>query len=206
MPVDDSLPQPLLPPRASRDEIARHVPTTFGPRVDVNGVPEAEMLRLAGARLPDVNEARLLDRVLQLVPPPLLSAVTRILIVDNGMVGLLGRYRARIVCLYTPVLRLSLADPRYRRRFSLFTTTTLHEIAHGVYAERLTGAQRRRVVDLYLDQVSSSEPFGHAEPSEHSAEHYFVNLFVAGLLGFGDPPLGVSGVRHLLRDLGVTLP
>src|SRR5438094_107258 len=128
MAVDETLSPPRLRVRSAREQIVRHFPTAFGVRIDpgdLAALPDRERLSLAGARLPEPPEAVLLDRVLQLVPVRLLEPVDRILIVDRGSTGTYGGFRAGIIRIYTPALRLTLPDPDYGRRFSFFTTTVL---------------------------------------------------------------------------------
>src|SRR5207244_565864 len=79
-----------LPARTSADQMADHFAGTYGVRVDLGALdvlPAHVRLSLAGARPPEPAEAALLDRVLQVVPAPLLKAVDRLLIVDTGETG-----------------------------------------------------------------------------------------------------------------------
>jgi hypothetical protein len=202
MPLDASLPASQLA-RATAEEILRHFHAAYSVRVDLEDVPAAERLSLVGARLPEPPEARLLDRVLQVVPPGLRRAVDRILIVDNGVAGQYGGYRSGIIRIYTPALRLTLADPAAASRYSYFTTTVLHELGHAVY-DRLSADQRGAVADLYLDFLIEGLP-ASVEPTPKGAEHYFVDLVVAALLGLGAHGMGVNAVRERVRALGIEL-
>ena len=205
MPLDASLPPPRLPRNAGLDEIVRHFPAAFGVRVDLDDLPRGELLRLAGARLPEPPEARLLDRALQLVPPPLLRAVDRILMVDSGLTGTYGMYLNGLIGLHSPALRVHDADPRYGGRLSYFSTTVVHEVRHAVYARELTPAQRASIVELYLTRFVQSAFPDASEPSEAGAEHYFVDMFVAALLGQGGEFLRAGEARERLRVLGLAL-
>ena len=181
MPADRSLPRAQLSPRASPDEIVRHFATDVGVRVDLRelvALPALERLSLAGARLPEPPEAVLLDRVLQLVPAPLLAAVDRVLIVDTGETGRPGTYHGRIVRIRTPALDLRRGDPDLENRFSLFTTTVLHEIGHAIYEEWLTPEQRDVVLDDYISFLARSGAPTEGEPREIGVQHHFVALLL----------------------------
>ena len=171
----------------------------------MESVIASERLGFAGARLPEPPEARLLDRVLQVVPRALLRPVQRIVIVDSGVIGRFGGYLGGIVRLYSPVLRLKVADPHFGGRFSYFTTTVLHEIGHAIYAEALGDEQRRRVADLYLEELIATTGEDEVEPSEADAEHYFVALLTSALLGVRGGRLRPMQARERLRALGLPL-
>ena len=68
---------------------------------------------------------------------------------------------------------------------------------------RLSDRQRARVIDSYIDSLSEDEPPPPGEPSETGAAHYFIRLFLATLLGYSRPPLGVAGARGRLAELGI---
>lgn len=204
MPLYDSLPPSRLPRHLTAEGVAHHFSVTLGVRVDLQELPQGERAALARARLPTPPEARLLDRVLQLVPPGLLTAVERLLIVDSGAVGQLGSYRAGVIRIFTPALRLGQPDPQAERRYSYFTTTVLHEIGHAVYSRRLTLPQRATLDDLYLAALLASGRWRTHEPSEQGAEHYFVDdLFVAALLGVSPELPRSLAAREFLRTLGI---
>jgi hypothetical protein len=93
-----------LPARATLQEIVRYFPVAHAARVDLAELPPAERSSLILARLPELPEALLLDRVLQLLPPMLAGAADRILIVDSGVAGQLGSYRAGIIRLFVAAL------------------------------------------------------------------------------------------------------
>lgn len=203
MPADDPLPPSRLPTSIAPTEIAYRLLTAAGVRVDWEGLLAVEHLSWADARLPDVAEAHLLDRVLQLVPPALKSAGERIVIVDSGAVGRFGSYRSGIIRLYTPALRLTLPDPEYDRRFSYFTTTVLHETGHAVYARHLSDRDRALVDDLYLERLASTRRAHAGEATQEGAEHHLVDLFVHGLLHISSEPMRNPAARDLLRALGL---
>jgi hypothetical protein len=58
---------------------------------------------------------------------------------------------------------------------------------------------------LYLDYLDTQEDGAEQEPTAAEAEHYFVALYVAALVGIGYAPYGPLRVREMLRDLGVAL-
>lgn len=206
MPLDDTLHPSRLPTRATVQQLVNHFPSEHDVRVDLVGLgvllPQVR-LGLAGARLPEPSEAALLDRVLQLVPAPLLACVDRVLIVDTGETGRLGTYERRIVRIRTPALRLRDGDPVYGRRFSLFTTTVLHEIAHAVYEEWLTPPQRELLLDDYISFLARSGAETEGEPRESGVQHHFVALMLTALLGYTRPFMSVAYARSMLRELGV---
>jgi hypothetical protein len=205
MPPDDALPPSRLPASPSAEQIARHFVSTFGVRVDLDALPAASRLSLAGARVPEPPEAALLDRVLQLVPAPLLTAVDRILVVDRGETGRAGSYDSRIIRIRTPALNLREGDPIYRRRFSLFTTTVLHELAHAVYEEWLTPEQRDLVLDDYIAFLERSGAPTEGEPSETGVQHHLAAIMLTALLGYSRPFISVSQARRAWERLGVLI-
>jgi hypothetical protein len=167
-----------------------------------------ERLRLAGARLPEPPEAVLLDRVLQVVPAALLEPIERVLIVQSRGTARMGGHRNGIVCVSAQEARLREGDVGYGGGFSLFTTTVLHEIGHAVWDLHLTAAQRTQLGDDYLGTLVEEEEEGEVapdRPSESEAEHFFVDLFVAALLGQGRPGSGAGAARRRLAVLGLEL-
>jgi hypothetical protein len=207
MPVDRPLPPPRLSLRASAGEIVQHFPERSGVRVDLaalDALPALERLSLAGARLPEPPEAVLLDRVLQLVPAPLLAAVDRILIVDTGETGRPGSYLGRIVRVRTPALRLREGDPVYGGQFSVFTTTVLHEIGHAVYEELLTPRQRDLVLVDYISFLERSGAPSDGEPTEAGVQHHLSALLLTALLGYSKPFMSVVYARSVLAEIGIS--
>src|SRR3954465_10021815 len=90
MPADDTLPASRLPLLPDPAQVLRYFPEVFGIREDTEGLdalPEPDRLRLAGARPLEPPEAVLLDRVLQLVPTPLLRPIERIIVVPTRGTG-----------------------------------------------------------------------------------------------------------------------
>jgi hypothetical protein len=190
MAVDDTLPPSRLPADTGAADVARHFGAAHGVQVDLDGInqlPERVRLSLGGARLLEPPEAVLLDRVLQLVPPPLLRAVDRVLIVDTGETGRTGTYDGRIVRIRTPALRLREGDPLFGGRFSVFTTTVLHEVGHAVYEEWLTPRQRDVLLEDYIAFLSRSGASTEGEPKETGVQHHLVALLLTALLGYGSP-------------------
>lgn len=180
----------------------------MGVRVDLHALdalPALERLSLAGARLPEPPEAVLLDRVLQLVPAPLLAAVDRVLIVDTGETARPGSYHGRMVRIRTPALDLRRGDPDYGNRFSVFTTTVLHEIGHAVYEELLTPRQRDLVLDDYIAFLDRSGASTEGEPTEAGVQHHLVAVTLTALLGYGRPFISVSQARAAWEKLGVPI-
>jgi hypothetical protein len=205
MPLDETLLPPRLPIGATQEETIAFFAATFGVRVDLSDLPAGERASLAGARVPRPDEARLLDRVLQMLPGPIAGAAARILVIDSGVVGREGSYRAGIVRLYTPVLRLTLPDPIFGGRFSYFTTTVLHELAHAAYATKLTPVQRNAIVDAYLDELVLCRQDASADPTELGAEHLFARVFTRRALRLArGPMLGdhESALWEILEALG----
>jgi hypothetical protein len=68
MPLDETLLPPRLSIGATQEEIVAFFAATFGVRVGLSDLPAGERASLAGARVPRPDEARLLDRVLQMLP------------------------------------------------------------------------------------------------------------------------------------------
>ena len=208
MPLEDELPPSRLPVNVSADQITAHFAEAFRLRVDpigLDALPAQERLRLAGARLPEPPEAVLLDRVLQLVPAALLEPIERVVVLQSRGTGRMGGHRSRIVRVSAQEARLREGDVRYGGSFSLFTTTVLHEIGHAVWDLHLTAAQRSQLGDDYLSSLIEEEEGEVApdQPSESEAEHFFVDLFVAALLGHGQPGIGAGAARRRLASLGL---
>lgn len=208
MPLDDSLAPSRLPALPSAAQVIRHFPAAFGIGVDVEGreaLPPLERLRLERARLPEPPEAVLLDRVLQLVPPALLGPIRLVLILETRGTARMGGHWQGIVRVSAQEARTREGDVRYGNRFSLFTTTVLHEIGHAVWDLCLTPAQRARFGDYYLDALIEGEEgeFAADEPSEAAAEHHLVDLLLAALLGHGQPGFGAGMARRQLAALGL---
>lgn len=208
MPLDDTLPPSRLPANPTAAEIVRHFPSSFGVPVDVEGVgalPALERLSLAGARLPEPPEAVLLDRVLQLVPAELIRTVKRLVIVQSRGTARFGGSRSRIVRLSAQEARIGEGDYRYGDRFSLFSTTVLHEIGHVVFEACLSVEQHAQLSDEYLEELDARPRIPPGEPTQLGLEHYFIRFFVAALLGRGEPPLSGSAARRRLAELGMDL-
>jgi hypothetical protein len=81
----------------------------------------------------------------------------------------------------------------------------VHEWGHAVYAGRLTAAQRSHLVDEYLAHLLASRAPHDIQPTEQDAEHYFVRLLMAAVLGAGTDPLPSGQARQVLRRLGLDL-
>jgi hypothetical protein len=210
MPIDDDLPPTRLALDRSANQITEHFAEACGVRVDavsLAALPAEERLRLAGARQPEPPEARLLDRVLQLVPPVLLGPIERVVILQSRGTARMGGHRNGIVRVSAQEARLREGDARYGDGFSLFTTTVLHEIGHAVWDLHLTAAQRTQLGDDYLDSLidEGEDEVAPDEPSESEAEHFFVDLFVAALLGHGPPGIGAGVARRRLAALGLEI-
>ena len=94
-------------------------------------------------------------------------------------------------------------DPRYGRAFSLFTTPLLHEIGHVAFAEALTETQREQVFAWYVDNLDRLPVMPAGEPSQAGLEHFFIGLFIAALLGRGEPPIAAGVARRSLAALGL---
>jgi hypothetical protein len=206
MPLDDHLPLPHLPARLESAEIARHFESAFQIMVDpagINVLPAADRLSLAGARLPEPPEAVLLDRVLQLVPTNLLTPVKAVLILTSRGTGRQGGARGGVVRVSAHEARLREGDPRYDRAVSLFTTTTLHEIGHVVFEACLSDTQQEHATDTYLSYLASQPQVPGGEPTQVGLEHFFIDLFIAALVGRGEPPLTAGVARRTLSMLGV---
>jgi hypothetical protein len=205
MPPDHALPPSRLPARSSADQIAHYFAATHGVRVDLGALdllPAHVRLSLAGARPPEPPEAALLDRVLQVIPAPLLRAVDRLLIVDTGETGRPGSYDDRTIRIRTPALDLSRGDPEYGNEFSVFTATVIHELGHAVYEELLNEQQRDLVLASYaafLDQLGV--PAG--EPTVPGTQHHLSALLLTALLGHGRQLMSVTYAQSVLAEVGI---
>ena len=210
MPPDDSLPPSRLPEQPTGEQIVAHFQVVCGVRVDLEGLDAlsaSERLALTGARLPEPPEAHLLDRVLQVVPQAMRSAIGRIVLLDSRAIGRYGTYRVEIVRVVASALHLHEGDPDYGGQYSFFVTTVLHEIGHAVYARWLTREQRAAVENAYLAQmVEEEESAGHVEPTERGVEHYFIDLLLPALLGHSAGRLRPRVARRRLAALGVVWP
>jgi hypothetical protein len=205
---DSELPPSQLSVEVQEYQTVRHFAEAYGIRVDLDGLdalPALERLSLAGARLPEPPESVLLDRVLQLVPPALLEPVERLVIVASRGTGRQGSARRRIVRLSAQEARIREGDYRFGNRFSLFTTTVLHEIGHVVFEERLTQAQQEDLLTEYLRGLDAQSVISPGEPSQAGLEHHFIRLFIAALLGRGEPPVSASAARQRLAEIGLEL-
>lgn len=190
------------------DEMVRHFREAAGVPIDLDGLdalPARERLSLAGARLPEPPEAVLLDRVLQLVPPDLLKPVERVVIVPTRGIGREGGSRSRIVRVSAQEARAREGDFRYGSRFSLFTTTVLHEIGHVVFEACLTAEQQGDLLGEYMEELNARPRVPSGEPSQQGLEHHFIRFFMAALLGRGEPPMSGSAGRRRLAELGLEL-
>lgn len=208
MPRDDALPTSRLQPHVGREQVVRHFPEAFGVRVDREGldlVQERERISFEGARLPEPPEAVLMDRVLQLVPVEMLRGVERIVILPSRGTARYGGYLNGIICLGTDAATRRLADAEFGGRFSLFTTTLLHEVSHAIYQVWLTHQQRAEVIDAYLDRFIEREQDEDGEPTTRQAEHFFIDLVMGVLLRVDTALASFAEARALLGQLGVPL-
>ncbi len=208
MPFDDTLPPSRLPALPELGQVLAHFPSTFGIRVDTDGLellPVLERQRYAAARPPEPPEAALLDRALQLVPLRLLRGVERIVVLPTRGTARPGGYLNGIVSVSAAEADVRRSDPIYGDRFSVFTTTVLHEIGHAIFQTALTGAQQELVWSGYLEALEARGDVPADEPSEDGAEHDFIRFFLPAILGYGGPwnPAGVS--RRKLAAFGVDL-
>ena len=206
MSPDHALPPSRLPAHPGARQIAQHFAETYGVRIDLGALdllPAYVRLSLAHARPPESPEATLLDRVLQLVPAPLLEAVDRVLIVDTGETGRPGSYDYRIIRIRTPALDLRRGDPEYGNEFSVFTTTIVHELGHAVYEELLTLRQREILLDDYLLFLERSGAPPESEPTETGTQHHLATLLLTALLGHGKRLMSVVYARSVLAELGI---
>lgn len=202
------MPPTRLAPRVSQDEIVRHFAEVCGIPVDLEDLdtlPPWLRLRLAGARLPEPPEARLLDRVFQVVPPAVLRLVSRMFIVDAGITAHLGAYGGGVIRLGRGALRLRLPDEQFPDHLSILVGTVLHEFGHAAYQGLLTPAQRRTAEDLYLEYLLGPGQRVAADLTPGEAEHHFVALFVAATARLGYGGFGPTTVREQLRRLGVPM-
>src|SRR6266540_2469927 len=136
MPVDDTLPPSRLPALPELDQILYHFPKAFGIRADaegLDGLPPPERQRYAAARPPEPPEAVLLDRVLQLVPLRILRGIDRVVVLPTRGTARPGGYLNGIVSIGASEADVRRPDPDFSNRFSVFTTTVVHEIGHGVF-------------------------------------------------------------------------
>jgi hypothetical protein len=208
MSLDRALPPSQLPTHPNAAQIARYFAERCGVRVDLAGLdmlPAYVRLSLQGARLPEPPEAAMLDRVLQLIPTPLLKAVDRVPVVDTGETGRPGSYDARIIRVRTPALKLRNGDPEYGKEFSIFTTTVIHELGHAVYEELLTDHQRDLVLASYvafLDQLGTPPA---DEPTDAGVQNHFVALLLTVLLGRGTPFRIVAYAQSVLDEVGLSM-
>lgn len=206
MPLDEALPPSQLSAGMQRGDIAEHFKHSFGVVVDPSALPALpgiERLSLTGARLPEPSEALLLDRVLQVVPAALLAPVEAIVILADRGTGRQGGARDGIVRVSAQEARLREGDPAYGHAFSLFTTTMLHEIGHVVFERRLSGEQQERLSDMYLGHLASQTHLPVSESTLAGLEHFFISLFIPGVLGRGQPPITAGVARRTLSVLGI---
>ena len=209
MPFDDTLPPSRLPAFPELDQILAHFPTAFGVRVDSGGLDRLSALarqRYAAARPPEPPEAVLLDRVLQLVPPRLLRGIERIFLVPTRGTARPGGYLNGIVCVSAAEADVRRPDGDYANRFSVFTTTVLHEIGHAVFETVLTADGQYEVLGSYayseerlLDRARSE-----AELLEE-VQHHFIRFFLPALLGYGRPPYSAAASRRSLAAFSLML-
>lgn len=209
MPFDDTLPPSRLPPFSEVDQILAHFPAAFDIRVDTGGLerlPALERQRFAAARPPEPPEAVLLDRVLQLVPARLLRGIERILVLPTRGTARPGGYLTGIVSVSAAEADVRRPDPIYGNRFSVFTTTVLHEIGHAVFETELTAQGQYEVLGSYaLSEVASAaEARPEAELIE-DVQHHFIRYFLPALLGYGRPPYSAAASRRALALFGLVL-
>jgi hypothetical protein len=96
-------------------------------------------------------------------------------------------------------------DGEYGGRYSVFTTTLLHEVSHAIYQGWLSDEQRAMVIDEYLNRLIRLGPRAGEEPTTVEAEHFFVDLVTGVLLRVDTRSASLSEARVLLRELGVPL-
>jgi hypothetical protein len=205
MPLDETLPPSRLPAFPELDQILAHFPAAFGIRVDTDGLdqlPAVERQRYATARPPEPPEAVLLDRVLQLVPLGLLRRVERIVVLPTRGTARPGGYFDGILSLSAAEADARRPDSEYEHRFSVFTTTVVHEIGHAVFETVLSPDEQYRVVGDYL-----VGPRGRAadELLGDDIQHHFVDIFIAAVLGYGRPPRTAGASRRKLAEFGLDL-
>jgi hypothetical protein len=208
MALDDALPPARLPATPAPGEIARHFPSTYGISVDADTLhllPARQRVGLHGARLPEPPEAVLIDRVLQLVEAGLLRGVERIVLLPSRGTARYGSYLDGVIRLGVDAASRRVRDPEFGGRYSVFTTTLLHEIGHAVFAAWLSDRQRSDVVDAYLDRLSQRRSPVEEEPTPEAAEHFFVDLVTGALLRVESKSASIREARALLQDLGVPL-
>jgi hypothetical protein len=206
MPFDDTLPPSRLPAFPELDQILAHFASTSGIRVDTDGLdrlPAVERQRYAAARPLEPPEAALLDRVLQLVPPRLLRGVKRIVVLPTRGTARPGGYLNGIVSVSAAEADVGRTDAEYGNRFSVFTTTVLHEIGHAIFDTVLSPEQQEAVRTDYLEELTDLGDLSAGEPSEDGAQHYFIAFFVAAVLGYGRPPRTAGVSRRKLARFGL---
>jgi hypothetical protein len=97
------------------------------------------------------------------------------------------------------------ADPEFGNRFTVFTTTVLHEIGHAAFLTALTPAQQDVVLDRYIKILTARGDNPPGEPSQQGTEHHFIDHFLPALVGYGRPPFGAAASRRALADFGLDL-
>jgi hypothetical protein len=208
MPADDTLPPSLLSALPELDQILGHFPAAFGVRVDTDRLdvlPSLEPQRYATARPPEPPEAALLDRVLQLVPRRFLHDVERIIVLPTRGTARPGGYLNGIVSVGASEADVRRPDPDFGNRFTVFTTTVVHEVGHAVFQTVLTPNQRDLVLDRYVRRLDALGVIPLGEPTQQGAEHFFVDYFLPAVLRFGSHARGAAASRRALAEFGMDL-
>ena len=164
-----------------------------------------EPVSFAGACLPEPPEAVLMDRVLQLVPLELLRGVERIVMLPSRGTARYGSYLNGSIRLGVDAASRRQPDAEFGNRYSLFTTTLLHEVGHAIHQVWLTNEQRAKVVDAYLDRFIEREQDEDGEPTMWQAEHFFIDLITGVLLRVDSASASLAEARAVLGELGVPL-
>ncbi|MBI3971150.1 MAG: hypothetical protein HY332_07650 [Chloroflexi bacterium] len=96
-------------------------------------------------------------------------------------------------------------DAEYGNRFSLFTTTTLHEIGHAIFETALSASQQDIVMSDYLETLDAGVSVPAGEPSDQGTQHLFIDFLVSALLGYGRPPRSAGASRRRIAAFGLDL-
>jgi len=164
-----------------------------------------ERQRYAAARPPEPPEAVLLDRVLQLVPLRILRGIDRVVVLPTRGTARPGGYLNGIVSIGASEADVRRPDPDFSNRFSVFTTTVVHEIGHGVFQTALTPYQQELVLDRYVKRLDALGVIAPDEPTQQGTEHFFIDYFLPALLRFGSHAHGAAASRRVLAEFGVDL-
>jgi hypothetical protein len=146
-----------------------------------------------------------MDRVLQLVPREMLRGVERIVMLPSRGTARYGSYLNGIIRLGVDAASRRLPDGEFGSRYSLVTTTLLHEIGHAIHQVWLTNEQRAKVVDAYLDRFIERRGEEDGEPTTRQAEHFFIDLVMGVLLRVDTASASLAEAGAVLGELGVPL-